>query len=122
MPQVEEIVRSHLSDRSQQCIILEGSALWPELVANLVDRNGVKAIWLTASDRLFQNRIKRESNFYNVGENERYLIQKFLARTLLYNKRMKEKVELLGFTRIDIESVSVGDELSNKCMELIEVS
>ncbi|MDF5715463.1 MAG: 2-phosphoglycerate kinase [Rhizonema sp. NSF051] len=121
MPQVEAIVHSHTSDLSTECLILEGSALWPEFVANLINENGVKAIWLTASDQLLGNRIKRESNFYNVGEDEKYLIQKFLARTLLYNKRMREKVERLGFICIDVESVSMADELLNKCMELMDV-
>ena len=52
-----------------------------------------------------------KSNFDNVGENEKYLIQKFLERTLLYNKRMMELVEHLGFISIDVESISNTDEL-----------
>ena len=122
LPQVEAIVHSHGSDLSTECLILEGSALWPGFVAKLVDENRVKAIWLTASDQFFRNRIFSESNFYNVGEDEKHLIQKFLARTLFYNKFMREKVERLRFMCIDVESVSIEDELSNKCMELIEVS
>jgi 2-phosphoglycerate kinase len=122
LPQVKAIVHSHASDRSTECLVLEGSALWPEFVAHLVGENGVNGIWLTASDRLFQNRIKHESNFDDVGEDEKYLIQKFLNRTLLYNRRMREKVERLGFMCIDLESVSMGDELLQKCMELTEVS
>ncbi|HAA29850.1 MAG TPA: 2-phosphoglycerate kinase [Cyanobacteria bacterium UBA8553] len=122
LPQIEAIVHSHAFHLSTEYLILEGSALWPEFVANLVGEKGVKAIWLTASDQLFRNRIKCESNFDNVGEDEKHLIQKFLDRTLLYNKCMREKVECLGFICIDIESVSMKDELLNKCMELIEVS
>lgn len=122
LPQIEAIVHSHASEKSTECLILEGSALWPEFVANKVGENGVKAIWLTASEKLFRNRIKHESNFDNVGENEKYLIQKFLARTLFYNNRMREEVERLGFICIDVESVSMADELSKKCMELMEVS
>ncbi|VEP14513.1 2-phosphoglycerate kinase [Hyella patelloides LEGE 07179] len=122
LPQVEAIVQTHASDLSTECFILEGSALWPRFVANLVSKNGVKAIWLTASDRLFRNRILSASNFDNVGEDEKYLIQKFLNRTLLYNKRMREEVERLGFVCVDVESVSMADELSKKCLELIEVS
>lgn len=121
LPQVEAIVHSHASDLSTECLILEDSALWPGFVANLVGENGVKAIWLTASDQLFSYRIFSESNFYNVGEDEKYLIQKFLERTLLYNKRMREKIERLEFKCIDVESVSMADELSNKCMELIQI-
>ena len=59
-----------------------------------------------------------ESNFYDVGEDEKYLIQKFLDRTLLYNQRMREEVEHLGLICIDVESVSMADELKN-CLELM---
>ncbi len=100
LPQIEVIVRSHATDLSTECLVLEGSALWPGFVANLVGSNGVKAIWLTASNQLFQNRIKRESNFCNVCKDEKHLIQKFLDRTLFYNKHMREEVEHLGFIYI----------------------
>ncbi|MBW4667297.1 MAG: 2-phosphoglycerate kinase [Cyanomargarita calcarea GSE-NOS-MK-12-04C] len=119
---VEVIVRSHASDLSAECLVLEGSALWPEFVANLVDALGVKAIWLTASNQLFQNRIKRESNFCNVRKDEKHLIQKFLDRTLFYDKHMREEVKRLGFMCIDVESVSTADGLLKKCMELMEAS
>ncbi len=112
LPQVEAIVHSHVSDLSTECLILEGSALWPEFVANLVGENGVKAICLTASDQLFSYRIFSESNFYHVDEDKKHLIQKFLNRTLFYNKRMRQKIEHLGLICIDIESVSMADELS----------
>jgi 2-phosphoglycerate kinase len=121
LPQVEAIVCSHVSDLSTECLILEGSALWPGFIANLVSTNGVKAIWLTASDQLFRDRIFSESNFYYVNEDEKYLIQKFLERTLLYNKSMRKEVERLGFICIDVEFTSILDELSKKCMELMEV-
>ncbi|MBV8882882.1 MAG: hypothetical protein JO235_02620 [Chroococcidiopsidaceae cyanobacterium CP_BM_RX_35] len=122
LPQVEVIVHSHASDLSTECLILEGSALWPGFVANLVSENGVKAIWLTARDQLFRNRIFSESNFCNVCKDEKHLTQKFLDRTLFYNKHMREEVERLGFICIDVESVSTADELSKKCIELMEDS
>ena len=49
LPQIETIVRSG------ECLILEGSALYPELVKNLVNKNGVKAIWLTAGVKRYPN-------------------------------------------------------------------
>ncbi|MDJ0635945.1 MAG: hypothetical protein QNJ34_22355 [Xenococcaceae cyanobacterium MO_188.B29] len=119
LPQVEAIIHSHVSNRSVECLIIEGSALYPTLVANLVKDNSIKVIWLTARERLFRNRILSESNFDNVGEEEKYLIQKFLDRTLLYNKRMKKEVDRLGFFCINVESVSTTDELAKKCLELI---
>lgn len=122
LPQVKVIVHSHASDLSTECLILEGSALWPGFVAHLVSENGVKAIWLTARDQLFRNRIKSESNFCNVCKDEKHLIQKFLDRTLFYNKHMRDEVERLGFMCVDVESVSTADKLSKKCIELMEAS
>ena len=100
LPQVEKIVRS------EECLIIEGSALYPELVKNLVGEDGVKAIFMTGSEQLFRNRIYHESNFDNVSDEEKYLIEKFIQRTLLYNQRMIESVENLGFTYINVESDS----------------
>ncbi|BDA70017.1 unknown protein [Calothrix sp. PCC 7716] len=122
LPQVEVIVHSHVSDKSKECLVLEGSALWPKFVVNLVNVLGVKAIWLTASNQIFQSRIKLESNLCNVCEDEKYLIQKFIDRTLFYNKYMRQEVERLGFMCIDVESVLTADELLNQCMELMDAS
>lgn len=102
IPQVEVIVHSHTSAKSKECLILEGSALWPAFITNLVSEKDVKAIWLTASDQLLQNRIKHGSNFCNVCENEKHLIQKFLHLTLFYNKRMREEIDRLGYTYDEI--------------------
>ncbi len=116
LPQVEVIVHSYVSNKSKKCLVLEGSALWPKFVVNLVSVPGVKAIWLTASNQLFQSRIKLESNFYNVCEDEKYLIQKFIDRTLFYNKYMRQEVERLGFMCIDVESVLTAHKLLNQCI------
>lgn len=113
LPQIENIVRC------EECLIIEGSALYPGLVENLVSENGIKAIWLTGSEQLFRNRIYKASNFDNLGDEERYLIEKFLQRTLLYNQRMMELVRNLGFMYINVESISNTDELSTKCMEML---
>jgi 2-phosphoglycerate kinase len=113
LPQVEVMIHAHAIDLSKKCLVIEGSALWPRFVANLVNENGVKAIWLTASDQLFQSRIFAESNFDNVSKDQQYLIQKFLARTLLYDQLMKDEVKRLGFTSIDVQSLSIADELLN---------
>ncbi|MEM7555927.1 MAG: 2-phosphoglycerate kinase [Cyanobacteria bacterium P01_A01_bin.84] len=122
LPIIEVIVHSYTSDLSTECLVLEGSALLPEFVANLVRENNVKAIWLTARDELFQHRIKSESNFCHLCQDKKHLIQKFLNRTLLYNKYIKEEVDRLGFMFIDIESVATMEKLLNKCMELMAVS
>jgi 2-phosphoglycerate kinase len=122
LPQLEAMVHAHTFDLSRECLVLEGSALWPRFVANLVDKNTVKAIWLTASEEFFRSRILAESNFDNVSQDRQYLIQKFLARTLLYDRCMRDEIERLGFICVDVEFLSMTDELAKKCLELINVS
>jgi 2-phosphoglycerate kinase len=113
VPQVEYIVRDRVIDRSNpECLVLEGSALWPGFVANLVnDNNRVRAVWLTAREQLFRTRIFTESNFDRVSQEEQHLIKKFLDRTLHFDRQMKAEIDRLGLMCIDVESISTADEL-----------
>ena len=120
LPQVKVLVDSHTSDLSTECLIIEGSALYPSFIADLVNKNSVRAIWLIGSDRTIQTRIFRESNFYNVDKDKHYLIQKFLDRTLLYNSRMQEEVKRLGFSSINVDSLTVN-RLANHCLKLMNL-
>ena len=118
MPQVKTLVCSYQSNLSTKGIIIEGSALWPKFTTDLI-KEEVRGIWLTASDRLLQNRILSQSNFHHVSQNEKHPIEKFLDRTLLYNRRMREEVNRLGFDSINVESTTTIAELVNHCLKLI---
>lgn len=120
LPQIETLVKTHILNLSSKGLLLEGSAIYPKFVKYLVDTKTVRGIWLTASDRTLQNRIYRESNFYHVSLKEKYLIQKFLARTTLYNRRIKKDLENLKLEYIDVESVTTLDELVEKCLKQID--
>jgi 2-phosphoglycerate kinase len=120
-PKIKTIVTDHTTDALRENLVIEGSALWPEDIATL-DLKKVGAIWLTGSDALFKARIYDESRFEDTTKDGKHLIQKFLARTLLYNKHMREAVNRLGLMSIHIESSSSIDELSEKCLKLIGTS
>ena len=120
LPQVETLVRDNISNLSNKHLIIEGSALYPEFVVDLVNIKNVRGIWLTASGLTLQNRIYKDSNFYNVSQEDKYLIQKFLARTILYNRRIKKDLEDLKLEYIDVESVTTLDELVEKCLKQID--
>jgi hypothetical protein len=77
----------------------------------------VKAIWLTASDQLFQSRIYIESNFEETAGRDQKMVQKFLERTHLYNQRMLEAVEQFGLVSIDVETTSSLEELADWCLQ-----
>ena len=120
LPRVKEAIDLHTWDLSTESLVIEGSALYPSFVTDLIKRNSVRAIWLTGSDRLFQMRIFRESNFEYVDKDKQYLIQKFLDRTLLYNRRMQEEVKRRGFISINVEFATV-EQLTDCCLKLINL-
>ncbi len=61
-PLIKDIVTSHATDLSTDRLILEGSAILAELDVTLT-LNNTAAIWLTASNELFEQRIYSTSHF-----------------------------------------------------------
>jgi hypothetical protein len=55
-----------------------------------------------------------------VGIYEQYLIQKFLARTLLFNSCMRKDLERLKFRSINVDSEVAVNKLVEQCIKLIE--
>jgi 2-phosphoglycerate kinase len=117
-PKIHSLIMTHVTDKSTSPLILEGSALWPEFVSQLKVDN-TAAIWLTASDSLFETRIHHESQIEKAKATEKKMIQNFLARTLRYNEEMMRSVNELGLASINVESASSLDDLSNKCLKLL---
>jgi len=115
---IKDIVTSHATDLSTDKLIMEGSAILPELVMTL-NLDNVAAIWLTASNELFEQRIFTASQYEAKSPREKEMVAKFLERTHLYNERMMEAVNRLGLVSMDIESTSSLDELCDTCLELL---
>lgn len=110
-PMVEHLVISHAQEGSKEGLVLEGSALWPELVVAL-GMDNVSAVWLTAGNHFIEGRIRKESHYEEKTAREKEMIDKFLARTLVYNGRMMKAVKRLGLVHIDVETVSSLEQLS----------
>ena len=119
-PKVEEIVASHINDPSRGRLIIEGSALWPELVATL-DFDNIAALWLTASEAVFQQRIRDESLYHSKSLQERRMIDKFLERTLVYNAQMIEIANQHGFILVDVQQSNV-EELTKRCLSILSIN
>jgi hypothetical protein len=107
-PQVLEIVDGHVAGPSCDVLVVEGSAVWPEFYAAsaLAHRPEVQAFWVTAPERELERRIRINSRYAERTLAERGLIDRFIARTLLYNERMLEAVDRLGLV-----CVSCGEPL-----------
>lgn len=114
---IQAIITKRMQDGASAGLILEGSALWPESVAEL-NLEALRAVWLTGSDDLFRNRIYRGSGFERASPHERLLIQQFLDRTILYNERMMAVINRLGLTSIKVEEHDAPQELSERILAL----
>ena len=107
-PRVEAIVASHIDKTSTARIVLEGSALWPEFVTSL-DFDRIAALWLTASEEVFRQRIRHGSMYHSKSLRERTMVNKFLARTLAYDSQMVEVVNRHGLTLIDVSRSDLAE-------------
>ena len=116
-PKVAAIVASHSNQTSAPRIILEGSALWPGFVISL-DFNRVAALWLTASEELFRQRIHQESRYHSRPSFERTMVDKFPERTLVYNAKMTEVASRLDFILVDVSQSNVA-ELTERCLSTL---
>ena len=118
-PKVEAIVASHSNDASTTGIVLEGSALWPEFVTSL-DFDKIAAVWLTASEEVFRQRIHVGSLYSSKSPRERMMIDKFLGRTLAYNARMVDAVSRHGLMLVYVLQSNVM-EITERCISTLSM-
>ncbi|MFE9457632.1 AAA family ATPase [Streptomyces californicus] len=113
-PRIEELI----TDRARvgaAGLVLEGSALLPDRVARLtVPRTA--AVWLTADDVLLRDRVRTAGSYARASEEERLLMDRFLARTRRFQARTVEAVESLGLARLDVGGGRTVEELADAVM------
>jgi len=114
-PLIKDIVTSHATDASSEKMVIEGSALLPELVVTLNFYN-ISTIWLTASNEFLRRRIYTASQYETKSPYEKMLVDKFLERNRLYNNRIIDAVNRLGLVSLDVEDASAADELMSLCL------
>ncbi|MBD2827926.1 AAA family ATPase [Streptomyces californicus] len=113
-PRIEELI----TDRARPGaagLVLEGSALLPERIARLtVPRTA--AVWLTADDAVLRDRVRTAGRYARASEEERLLMDRFLARTHRFQTRTVEAVESLGLARLDVGGGRTVEELADAVM------
>lgn len=105
-PRVEGLIADHVTRNAG--LVLEGSGLWPALVAELAVPH-TAAIWLTADETVLRDRMRATSRYEEAGEEHRHLVDKFLARTLRYQALMLDDLAKLGFPRLVVDGRTVGE-------------
>lgn len=95
---------------SGEPLVLEGSALLPELVAQL-DMQQLRATWLVAAEGVLERRIKAESDYDCREADGRFLIGKFAQRAVAFNRFIEQEVSRLSLPKIQIDHDIPVDEL-----------
>lgn len=109
-PIVDAIVRSHLDNPFDPCLVLEGSAILPRL-AHAARRPGVACVWLTAREPVLVERIRESSRWDSRSAAERRSIDAFVARALAFDRFVTESAARLGERCVDVSTGDVFDEL-----------
>ncbi|MFB8073149.1 AAA family ATPase [Streptomyces californicus] len=113
-PRIEGLITDRARPGSAG-LVLEGSALLPERVARLtVPRTA--AVWLTADDAVLRDRVRTAGRYARASEEERLLMDRFLARTHRFQTRTVEAVESLGLARLDVGGGRTVEELADAVM------
>ena len=114
-PLIEDIVTFRATDASSEKLVMEGSALLPELVVTL-NLDNIATIWLTASNEFLRRRIYTASQYETKSPYEKMLVDKFLQRNCLHNARIIDAVDRLGLLSLDVEAAFTVDELMDMCL------
>jgi 2-phosphoglycerate kinase len=117
-PQIEQIVNNAATDIAEKGTIIEGSALLPELVNTLKFAN-IATVWLTASNEFLRHRIYLSSQYASKSQFEQMLIDKFWERNCLYNDRLIDTVDRLGFVSLNVSAVATPSELMCQYLALV---
>jgi len=100
-PRIEELITAHATEGGAGTgLVLEGSALWPVRVAESTAPR-TAAVWLTADHAVVRHRVHRCGHYAVATDEERHLMDKFLARTESYQTLMVRAVDRLGLYRVD---------------------
>ena len=118
LPQVEALVRARVADRAGPGLVLEGSALWPEFAPRML-AEGAAALWLIAGEELLTRRLRAESRYAEKSAEERFLIDKFLQRTLAYNQRMADAVRGQGLLSVAVDEGEDLEGLARACLRAV---
>ncbi|MEU8674686.1 hypothetical protein [Streptomyces sp. NPDC048560] len=118
-PRIEELVADYAAGSgAHEGLVLEGSALWPVWVASLT-APCTAAVWLTADEALIRARVHEAGRYAEAANEERLLMDKFVARTVRYQTLMLDAVDSLGLDRIDTGGGESVAELVDKVLTTV---
>lgn len=118
-PRIRTLIATHASqDGAGAGLVLEGSALWPVRVAAL-DVPHTGAVWLTADESVLRDRVHAGGRYEAATDEERALMDRFLARTERYQTLMVGALNALGLARIDAGAGRTVAELADSVIATV---
>lgn len=117
-PQVAALAEHHATDPTAGGLIVEGSAVLPELAADL-NVAGVLSVWLTIDGALLAERMRASSQYTTRSARGKALIGKFLARAQAFNARTEEICDRLGLLRVGIIQGETPEQLAGRCLSAL---
>jgi 2-phosphoglycerate kinase len=106
-PRIEELVVAGATAEGPG-LVLEGSALWPPRVAGLRTVPGLRAVWLTADEPVLRERMRASARYPELPDEERHLVDKFLARAVRFQTLVEQAVDTHGLPRVDTGGLPAG--------------
>jgi 2-phosphoglycerate kinase len=95
-------------------LILEGSALLPKIIQQISGEK-ISAAWLTSTDSFLKQRIYKSSGYFHKTRTEKYLVDKFLNRTLAFNNQVMQEVKELNLPFVEVEKFANIEDLADEC-------
>lgn len=116
-PLVERIVSGHTSCAAGG-IVIEGSAVLPDLAAPLIGPR-VRGLWLTAGADAFRTRIYASSAYETQSPRGKRMIDRFLARTEAFDAHVVDAARRCDLDTVDTVSFPGQRELAEHCLAML---
>lgn len=117
-PMAVEMIEDHVAAPDAGVLVLEGSALLPELVLTL-DCDAIAAVWLVGDDEVVRARMRTEAGYSKADADQRRLIDSFFARNRLMNALIAETALGHGLPVVEASGGRDAAETAQLCLETL---
>lgn len=115
-PIAEAIIRARVANHFDQCIVLEGSAILPDMVEQ-AGLTQTTSVWLVADDEVIRERIHASSGYSTASTESQQITTKFLDRSLRHNQMLVASSLISADRFVDISDNKILDQLQTKLEE-----
>jgi len=115
-PAIARLVEIHSSWGDP--LILEGWALYPELVRRL-ENDQVFSVWLIAQEGLLAQRVRTSTSFYALAKEPEKVIENYLHRSLWHNQKLLAQCKAQNRNYILVGENTAAEETAEKILAML---